>query len=177
MDSQLNPNFIVFFLANKLSEVPGVSSIHEVHIWQLVSGKNIATLHVKCHTTSDYLDSSYKMREVFHEAGIHSVTIQPEYTDHKSPEFLCSAPCISKSCDPQLCCSQEEVALAQVNGYSGRTSSLSPTLQKAFHKKDVVEIPIEPMWAEDAVKKNSCAKDSYKDSGETKHKYISSTRF
>ncbi|KAJ6666891.1 hypothetical protein lerEdw1_018893 [Lerista edwardsae] len=163
-------------LTNKLSEVPGVSSIHEVHIWQLVSGKNIATLHVKCHTTSDYLDSSYKMREVFHEAGIHSVTIQPEYTDHKSPEFLCSAPCISKSCDPQLCCSQQEIALAQVNGYSGQTSSLSPTLQKAFHKKDVVEIPVEPMWAEDVVKKNSCAKDSYKDSGETKP-YKSSTRF
>ncbi|XP_066479502.1 calcium/manganese antiporter SLC30A10 [Tiliqua scincoides] len=163
-------------LTNKLSEVPGVRSIHEVHIWQLVSGKNIATLHVKCHTTSDYLDSSYKMREVFHEAGIHSVTIQPEYTDHRSPEFLCSAPCISKSCDPQLCCSQQEIALAQVNGYSGRTSSLSPTLQKAFHKKDAVEIPVEPMWAEDVVKKNSCAKDSYKDSGDTKP-YKSSTRF
>ncbi|XP_061482426.1 calcium/manganese antiporter SLC30A10 [Rhineura floridana] len=163
-------------LSNKLLEVPGVTSIHEMHVWELVSGKNIATLHVKCHTTSDYLDASYKMREVFHEAGVHSVTIQPEYTDHKSPEVLCSAPCISKACDPQLCCSQQEAFLAQVNGYNEKNCSLSPSLQKAFHKKDVVEIPIEPMWAEEAVKKDSCSKHSYKEAGEPKP-YISSTRF
>ncbi|XP_053164896.1 zinc transporter 10 isoform X1 [Hemicordylus capensis] len=165
-------------LTNKLSEVPGVSSIHEVHVWELVHGKNIATLHVKCLSTSDYLDSSYKMREVFHEAGIHSVTIQPEYTDHKSPEILCSAPCISKGCDPQLCCSQQEISLAQVNGYSEKNGSLSPASQKAFHKKDAVEIPIEPVWAEDIVKKDNYAKDSsrYKNAGDS-GKYIGSTQF
>uniref|UniRef100_A0A8D0KKP2 Solute carrier family 30 member 10 n=1 Tax=Salvator merianae TaxID=96440 RepID=A0A8D0KKP2_SALMN len=163
-------------LTNKLLEVPGVTSIHEVHVWELVHGKNIATLHVKCHTTSDYLDASYRMRQVFHEAGIHSVTIQPEYTDHKSLEVLCSAPCVSCTCDSHLCCSQQEAALAQINDFSEKSISLSPSLQKAFHKKDVVEIPVEPMWADNVVKKDSCAKDSYKNMNDTKP-HMNSTQF
>uniref|UniRef100_A0ACB8GB65 Uncharacterized protein n=2 Tax=Sphaerodactylus townsendi TaxID=933632 RepID=A0ACB8GB65_9SAUR len=164
-------------LANKLSEVPGVSSIHEVHVWELVSGKNIATLHVKCHTTSDYLDASYKMREVFHEVGVHSVTIQPEYTDHKSPEILCSAPCISQACDPQLCCSQQEATFVQVgNGCNEKNGIIGPSLQKAFCKKDAVEIPIEPTWAEDIVKKDSCEKDTSKETGDGRP-YVWSTQF
>ncbi|XP_054849801.1 zinc transporter 10 [Eublepharis macularius] len=164
-------------LAEKLSQVPGVSSIHEVHVWELVSGKNIATLHIKCHTSSDYQDASYKMREVFHEAGVHSVTIQPEYTDHKSPELLCSAPCISKACDPQLCCSQQEATLVQtVNNYNEKNGSITPSLQKAFYKKDAVEIPVEPMWAEDVVKKDRLKKDAFKETNDSKP-YVCSTRF
>ncbi|KAM6467606.1 calcium/manganese antiporter SLC30A10 isoform 2-T2 [Liasis olivaceus] len=163
-------------LTNKLLEVPGVSSIHELHVWEFVKGKNIATLHIKCHSTSDYPVASYKIREVFHEEGIHSVTIQPEYLDHKSPEVLCCTPCISKSCDPQLCCSQQEAFLSQMNGYTEKIGSFSPSLKKVFHKKDVIEIPTEPMWAEDMVKKNSCSKDSYKEKSETTA-YISSTQF
>ncbi|XP_077195818.1 calcium/manganese antiporter SLC30A10 isoform X2 [Paroedura picta] len=162
-------------LANKLSDVPGVSSIHEVHVWELVSGKNIATLHVKCHTSSDYQEASYRMREVFHEAGVHSVTIQPEYTDHKSPEILCSAPCISKACDPQLCCSQQEATLVQVgNGYKEKNGSITPSLKKAY--KNSVEIPIEPIWAEDVVKKDKSKKDTLNETGNSRP-YIHSTRF
>ncbi|XP_062981652.1 calcium/manganese antiporter SLC30A10 [Elgaria multicarinata webbii] len=155
-------------LTNKLLEVPGVTSIHELHVWELVKGKNIGTLHVKCHSISDYEDASSKIRELFHEAGIHSVTIQPEYLDHKSPEMLCSAPCISPNCDDQLCCSQQEAFLAQANDYTERIAGLSPTLQKLFHKKDVVVIPVEPTWAEDAGKKQSSPKDSYKQTGDNK---------
>uniref|UniRef100_A0A8D2KR36 Solute carrier family 30 member 10 n=1 Tax=Varanus komodoensis TaxID=61221 RepID=A0A8D2KR36_VARKO len=153
---------------NKLLDVPGVSSIHELHIWELVKGKNIATLHVKCHTNTDYQVASFKLREMFHEAGVHSVTIQPEFIDHKSPEILCSSPCVSKTCDAQLCCSQQEAFLARASYFPEPNGGLSPTLQKLFHRNDVVEIPIEPMWAEDVKKKNSSPKDSYKETGNTK---------
>ncbi|KFO56648.1 Zinc transporter 10, partial [Corvus brachyrhynchos] len=104
-------------LTDRLARVPGVSSFHEVHVWELASGKNIATLHVKCQTPSDYQDAAYKIRKVFHEAGVHSVTIQPEYVDHKTSHLLCSSPCISKACDSQLCCSQREPPRAKTNGY------------------------------------------------------------
>ncbi|XP_070584570.1 calcium/manganese antiporter SLC30A10 [Erythrolamprus reginae] len=154
-------------LANKLLEVPGVSSIHELHVWEFIKGKNIATLHVKCHSTSDYPVISYKIREVFHEEGIHSVTIQPEYLDHNCHKVLCSTPCISRSCDPQLCCNQKDALLSQMNGYSETIGSFSPSLKKVFQKKDSIEIPVEPTWAEDMVKKNSCSKDSYKEKSET----------
>ncbi|KFR09069.1 Zinc transporter 10, partial [Opisthocomus hoazin] len=103
-------------LTDSLSRVPGVSSLHEVHVWELAGGKNIATLHIKCQTPTDYQDAAYKIRKVFHEAGIHSVTIQPEYIDRKTSQLLCSSPCISKACDSQLCCSQRENPLAKTNG-------------------------------------------------------------
>ncbi|KFV90557.1 Zinc transporter 10, partial [Eurypyga helias] len=105
-------------LTDRLARVPGVSSLHEVHVWELAGGKNIATLHIKCQTPTDYQDAAYKIRKVFHEAGIHSVTIQPEYIDQKTSQLLCSSPCISKACDSQLCCSQREPPLAKTNGYT-----------------------------------------------------------
>ncbi|KFO80823.1 Zinc transporter 10, partial [Cuculus canorus] len=110
----------VQLLTDRLARVPGVSSLHEVHIWELAGGKNIATLHIKCQTPTDYQDAAYKIRKVFHEAGIHSVTIQPEYMDHKNFQLMCSSPCISKACDSQLCCSQRENPPAKTNGYTGK---------------------------------------------------------
>ncbi|KAM9002474.1 calcium/manganese antiporter SLC30A10-like isoform 2-T2 [Sarcophilus harrisii] len=108
-------------LVGKLSNVPGVSSIHEMHIWELVSGKNIATLHIKCQKSKDYQDANFKMREIFHSAGIHNVTIQPEYVDQKESleqdwMLFCNAPCISKACVNHLCCPPEMQSLTHING-------------------------------------------------------------
>ncbi|NWX52670.1 ZNT10 protein, partial [Steatornis caripensis] len=141
-------------LTDRLSRVPGVSSLHEVHVWELAGGKNIATLHIKCQTPTDYQDAAYKIRKVFHEAGIHSVTIQPEYTDHKTTQLLCSSPCISKaSCDSQLCCSQREAPLAKTNGYTDiNDSSLSALHKDNGSSKNDTEISIEFPVAEDSIK-------------------------
>ncbi|XP_074805343.1 calcium/manganese antiporter SLC30A10 isoform X1 [Natator depressus] len=147
-------------LTERLTDVPGVSSLHEVHVWELAGGKNIATLHVKCQTTSDYQDASYKMREVFHEAGIHSVTIQPEYIDHKTSELICSSPCISKACASQLCCPQQEVELTHDNGYPEK-NGLPATLHKDNSlNKNGVEIPIEYILAGDGIKNTDNCKKS-----------------
>ncbi|NWX02114.1 ZNT10 protein, partial [Caloenas nicobarica] len=140
-------------LTDRLSRVPGVSSLHEVHVWELAGGKNIATLHVKCQTPTDYQDAAYKIRKVFHEAGIHSVTIQPEYIDHKTSQLLCSSPCISAACDSQLCCSQREPPPAKTNGYAEKNNSCFSVLHKDNgSSKNDIEIPIEYPGAEDSVK-------------------------
>ncbi|XP_009865695.1 PREDICTED: zinc transporter 10, partial [Apaloderma vittatum] len=140
-------------LTERLARVPGVSSLHEVHVWELAGGKNIATLHIKCQTPKDYQDASYKIRKVFHEAGIHSVTIQPEYIDHKTSQLLCSSPCISKACDSQLCCSQREPHLAKSNGYTEKNENCLSALPKDNgSSKNDIEIPIEHPLAEDSVK-------------------------
>ncbi|NWX25855.1 ZNT10 protein, partial [Notiomystis cincta] len=140
-------------LTDSLARVPGVSSLHEVHVWELASGKNIATLHVKCQTPADYQDAAYQIRKVFHEAGVHSVTIQPEYVDHKTPHPLCSSPCISKACDSQLCCSQREAPRAKTNGYMEKSeSSLSARHKDSGSSKSDVEIPVEDPVAEESVK-------------------------
>ncbi|XP_059137013.1 calcium/manganese antiporter SLC30A10 isoform X2 [Peromyscus eremicus] len=109
-------------LMSKLSSVPGISSVHEVHIWELISGKIIATLHVKYQKGTEYQDASRKIREIFHHAGIHSVTVQFEMVDLKEAleqkDFLltCSVPCISQSCAKKLCCPPGALPLALVNG-------------------------------------------------------------
>ncbi|XP_010172786.1 zinc transporter 10, partial [Antrostomus carolinensis] len=157
-------------LTDRLACVPGVSSLHEVHVWELAGGKNIATLHIKCQTPTDYQDAAYKIRKVFHEAGIHSVTIQPEYTDHKTTQLLCSSPCISKACDSQLCCSQRDSPLAKTNGYTEKNDSCLPALHKDNgSSKNDIEIPIESPLAEDSVK-------NVKNCGVSKQSQLSSTR-
>ncbi|NXY11004.1 ZNT10 protein, partial [Pteruthius melanotis] len=140
-------------LTDRLAHVPGVSSFHEVHVWELASGKNIATLHVKCQNPSDYQEAAYKIRKVFHEAGVHSVTIQPEYVDHKTSQLQCSSPCISKACDSQLCCSQREPPRAKTNGYMEKSEScLSARHKDNGSRKSDIEIPIEDPAAEESVK-------------------------
>ncbi|NXY86707.1 ZNT10 protein, partial [Alcedo cyanopectus] len=140
-------------LTDRLARVPGVSSLHEVHVWELAGGKNIATLHVKCQTPADYQDAAFKIRKVFHEAGIHSVTIQPEYTDHKTSHLLCSSPCISKACDSQLCCSQREQPLARSNGCAEKSGScLSAPHKDSGSSKNDTEISVEYPLAEESMK-------------------------
>ncbi|NXG29421.1 ZNT10 protein, partial [Dromaius novaehollandiae] len=159
-------------LTDRLAHVPGVSNLHEVHVWELAGGKNIATLHVKCQTPTVYQDAAYKIRKVFHEAGIHSVTIQPEYLDHKTSQLLCSSPCISKECDSQLCCSQQEASLPQTNGYVEKNESgLSAVRKDNGSSKNDIEIPIEYPLTEDTIKnKKNCTMSDDKSR-------LSSTRF
>lgn len=114
--------FLSPILVSKLSAVPGISSVHEVHIWELISGKIIATLHIKYQQDGGDQDASIKIREIFHNTGIHNVTIQFEKVDLKGPlgqkdlQLLCSSPCISKGCAKQLCCPPGALPLAHVNG-------------------------------------------------------------
>ncbi|XP_042681893.1 zinc transporter 10 isoform X1 [Centrocercus urophasianus] len=159
-------------LTDRLACIPGVSSLHEVHVWELAGGKNIATLHVKCQTPTDYQDAAYKIRKVFHEAGVHSVTIQPEYIDHKTSSLLCSSPCISKACDSQLCCSQQDAPLVKTNGYTEKNDScLSAQRKENGSSKSDIEIHVDSPLAENGVKdmKNGEVSDD--------KSQLSSTRF
>ncbi|XP_064411207.1 calcium/manganese antiporter SLC30A10-like [Latimeria chalumnae] len=105
-------------ICEKLNEVPGVQSFHELHIWELSGGKNIATLHVKYSDSAAVHTASCQMREVFHSAGIHAVTIQSELCGTKGAVLTCSYPCVSKECESQMCCSQQANPYAGINGYA-----------------------------------------------------------
>lgn len=61
--------------------ISGVSSVHELHIWKLSGKKIIATAHVRCHNTEEYMQIATKIKAFFHQKGIHSTTIQPEFTN------------------------------------------------------------------------------------------------
>ncbi|CAI7572410.1 unnamed protein product [Penicillium manginii] len=63
-----------------LEKVPGVHSIHELHIWRLNQQKTLASVHVVVSdpSVSGFLQTAKTINECFHAYGIHSATIQPE---------------------------------------------------------------------------------------------------
>lgn len=52
--------------------------MHEIHVWQLVDGVSIASMHVAVAQADDFEPVFRAMRNVLHKHEIHSSTIQPE---------------------------------------------------------------------------------------------------
>lgn len=92
-------------ISEALAQVPGVLSIHELHIWELAADRNVATLHLKCSDSEDFQRVSRQVRQIFHNVGVHAVTIQPEYTNEDQDPMACNAPCLSEDCRALGCCS------------------------------------------------------------------------
>ncbi|KAJ8289603.1 hypothetical protein GJAV_G00003250 [Gymnothorax javanicus] len=112
-DLQLSP------LLEEVSGISGIHSVHEVHVWELSRGHNIASLHIKCTDPSSFGQISYRVREVFYRAGIHSVTVQPEFCEEgNGPHY--SAPCLSADCRHESC-HIPAVSLPVCNGHSAAT--------------------------------------------------------
>ncbi|CCE90235.1 cation diffusion facilitator family transporter TDEL_0B01060 [Torulaspora delbrueckii] len=60
--------------------VPGVRSVHDFHIWNLTESFFIASLHVQIDSTPAQFSTIAKsIRSIFHNHGIHSATVQPEF--------------------------------------------------------------------------------------------------
>ncbi|XP_006454398.1 hypothetical protein AGABI2DRAFT_147755 [Agaricus bisporus var. bisporus H97] len=92
--------------------VPGVLSLHELHVWQLSESKLIASVHVLAESQFDFMHVASDIRTVLHHLGIHSSTIQPEYIQTGDPdpkrtnELSCLIRCpLDESCDSEdTCC-------------------------------------------------------------------------
>ncbi|KRT78835.1 hypothetical protein AMK59_8296 [Oryctes borbonicus] len=65
-----------------LAKVDGVLAVHEFHVWQLAGDRIIASAHIRCRNLSEYMKIASKVKEFFHNEGIHSTTIQPEFIDY-----------------------------------------------------------------------------------------------
>ncbi|KAI0133001.1 cation efflux family protein [Xylariales sp. AK1849] len=63
-----------------LERIPGIESVHELHIWRLDQKKSIASAHVVVSNDNmtDFMDSAKTIKECLHAYGIHSATLQPE---------------------------------------------------------------------------------------------------
>ncbi|OTA95283.1 hypothetical protein M434DRAFT_69581 [Hypoxylon sp. CO27-5] len=63
-----------------LEKIPGIESVHELHIWRLDQKKAIATAHVVVSNNemTDFMDRARTVGECLHAYGIHSATLQPE---------------------------------------------------------------------------------------------------
>ncbi|TRY86327.1 hypothetical protein DNTS_016131 [Danionella cerebrum] len=92
-------------LNNRLRDLDGVLAVHELHIWQLAGSRIIATAHIKCQDPTSYMDVAKRIKDFFHDEGIHATTIQPEFVtvNSDSRTSLCELSCRTQ-CAPKLCC-------------------------------------------------------------------------
>ena len=61
--------------------MPGVLSVHDLHVWQLSETKMVASVHIMVSKSHPYMDIGRGVTAVFHRHGIHSGTVQPEVVD------------------------------------------------------------------------------------------------
>jgi len=73
-------------ITDDIESLPRVLSAHHLHVWQLSDTKLVASLHVKvdCEVegagSASYMHLAREIRGCLHGYGIHSSTIQPEFT-------------------------------------------------------------------------------------------------
>lgn len=100
----------------EVCSLPGVLSIHDAHLWELTKGRYVASLHVRVSTELHSSLSGIKMvhqeiRNVLHNFGIHSVTVQLEFGDGNLEKSFCRTPCSSPSCLKFSCCPPDVAGL------------------------------------------------------------------
>ncbi|KAI1267122.1 cation efflux protein [Xylariaceae sp. FL1019] len=63
-----------------LEKIPGIESVHELHIWRLDQKKAIASAHVVVSNIdmTEFMEQARTVQECLHAYGIHSATLQPE---------------------------------------------------------------------------------------------------
>jgi len=116
-------------LQQKLMEqVDGILAVHEFHIWQLAGDRIIASAHVRCLNLAQYMTVAERVKEFFHNEGIHSTTIQPEFVETAEPTGSisstedCQLPCPKKptdqGCDASKCC--PPAVAGKMGGSSGQ---------------------------------------------------------
>ncbi|KAI5305163.1 hypothetical protein KEM56_005121 [Ascosphaera pollenicola] len=80
------PGLSIDHIAQDIESLPGVVSCHHVHVWQLSDTKLVASLHIQVATeikdegSDRYMELAREVRSCLHAYGIHSSTIQPEFS-------------------------------------------------------------------------------------------------
>ncbi|KAN0009675.1 hypothetical protein ACTFIU_006972 [Dictyostelium citrinum] len=110
-------------IRHKMAKVEGVVSQHDLHVWQLVDGMTIASVHVGIEQGREFQPIASKLRKIFHKEGIHSTSIQPEFLPPNSftggatsdPNF-CIQNCVD-DCEEEWCCkkSADRIRMRNLN--------------------------------------------------------------
>ncbi|XP_067935399.1 proton-coupled zinc antiporter SLC30A1-like [Watersipora subatra] len=106
-------HIVVSTMQSEIEKLDGILAVHEFHVWSLAGDKIVASLHLHLRSLDDYVRVSNEVKEYFHDEGIHSVTIQPEFLDlHvKKAGRDCVLECgPEKDCHPATCCSNSKNA-------------------------------------------------------------------
>ncbi|XP_034246282.1 zinc/cadmium resistance protein isoform X1 [Thrips palmi] len=120
-----------------LDKVDGVLAVHEFHVWQLAGDRIIASAHIRVRNLSEYMKIAEKVKEFFHNEGIHSTTIQPEFieigdfaedTVQPGPTEDCVLDCpkTDKPCALSTCCGPSKHGSPRLHPQTGGRDSPSP---------------------------------------------------
>ena len=103
----------VLDIKHDMEQVPGVLSVHELHVWRLNEHKALASAHVTIADPSLKLfqQQAKIINECLHAYGVHSVTLQPELAREDLLRTrsitegiaMCQMNC-GPSCDELTCC-------------------------------------------------------------------------
>ncbi|KAI8489750.1 hypothetical protein Bbelb_323800, partial [Branchiostoma belcheri] len=94
-------------LRSKLQKIPGIVNIHEFHVWPLTGEKIVATIHVVFLSPLNYTRICHQIKNLFHDEGIHSTTIQPEFSQGVGRSCQCLLDC-NTTCSSKQCCSRNK---------------------------------------------------------------------
>ncbi|XP_078413151.1 zinc transporter 1a [Cetorhinus maximus] len=132
---QTVPKQIDMHLINeKLRNLEGVLAVHELHVWQLAGSRIIATAHIKCRDPTAYMDVAKRIKDFFHDEGIHATTIQPEFASVNSESriSLCELPCKTQ-CALKQCCGNGEKSSSDLKLETPSTHSLEVIRESPEH--------------------------------------------
>ncbi|XP_012676437.2 zinc transporter 1a [Clupea harengus] len=134
----------VGLLSERLRALDGVLAVHELHIWQLAGSRIIATAHIKCQDPAAYMDVAKRIKDCFHDAGIHATTVQPEFVtvNSESRASLCELSCRTQ-CAPKLCCGSAEEGNANNGGGKRPTEGGNKAVAEATATLEVISESLE----------------------------------
>ncbi|KAK4193766.1 cation efflux protein [Podospora australis] len=94
-------------IKHDIEKIPGISSVHELHVWRLDQKKAIASAHVLVSDPdmAKFVQKAKIISECLHAYGIHSITLQPELVTAPSTPTGCQMICASGMCEKLTCCS------------------------------------------------------------------------
>ncbi|XP_038147814.1 zinc transporter 1a [Cyprinodon tularosa] len=136
-------------LNERLLSLEGVLAIHELHIWQLAGSRIIATAHIKCHDPTSYMDVAKRIKDFFHDEGIHATTIQPEFVtfSSESRDSLCELSCRTQ-CAPKLCCGSADKQKGDVDLKTSDAPSALEVISETAEK--AADVEVQPQTVTDA---------------------------
>ncbi|CAO2653953.1 Nn.00g106860.m01.CDS01 [Neocucurbitaria sp. VM-36] len=91
-------------IKHDLESIPGVRSVHELHVWRLDQKKAVASAHIV--VSDPDIASFMKKAEIFseclHAYGIHSATLQPELAVGNTEEITSGEVSVTSTARPSL---------------------------------------------------------------------------
>ncbi|XP_061407358.1 calcium/manganese antiporter SLC30A10-like [Lethenteron reissneri] len=101
------PDILIKDIEQKLSGIPGVQSIHRLHVWRLTAGRDVASVHIKCAGMSDYATAGLHIHDLLQLEGIDDITVQPEFALPRHGDCEFPFP-VADDCNERGACSVPE---------------------------------------------------------------------